>query len=199
MPRQFNIRRSLFAAICAVAMVSGCAHLDVGPTPPPGSPTPTGTASSSPGLCNTTQEPSTTLVIAMSSSITATTDPPYGTINGYTDAAGGSQTASVINAKTTDIIQFVNVDANPIDHSAVGFPNAKSFPNVPYTFQSASQTPQGTAISTSQSWSTGLIPSQGGSGCYSQPFTIPSTGTYYLGDYTYYNLTNMRDVVVVTQ
>ncbi|MBC5801872.1 MAG: hypothetical protein GIX03_02425 [Candidatus Eremiobacteraeota bacterium] len=198
MPQELYTQRLLFAAICTVAMVSGCAHLQVGPSPP-ASPTPTATATNSPGICNTTQAPNTTLVTAMSSSITATTDPTYGTINGYTDAAGGSQTASVINAKTTDVIQFVNVDSNSINHSAVGFPNAKAFPSVPYTFQSASQTPQGTAISTSQTWSTGLIASQGGSGCYSQAFTVPSTGTYYFGDYNYYNLTNMRDVIVVTQ
>ncbi|MBC5806511.1 MAG: hypothetical protein GIW96_09910 [Candidatus Eremiobacteraeota bacterium] len=137
-------------------------------------------------------------MIATSLSITATADPTYGTINGFTDAASGSQAGSVVGARTSDIIQFVNVDPSPLNHSAVGFPNATSFPSVPYAFQSAAQLPRATAISTSQSRSTGLIPSQGGSGCYSQQFTVPSIGTYYFGDYSHYNLTNMRDVIVVT-
>lgn len=179
------------------AIISGCARVAVGPSPP-ASPTPTATATGSPGICNTTQAPNTTVVIAMSSSITATADHTYGTINGYTDAASGSQTGSIIDTRTSDIIQFVNVEPSPVNHSAVGFPNATSFPSVPYAFQSAAQLPQATAISTSQSWSTGLVPSQGGSGCYSQQFTVPSIGTYYFGDYSYYNLTNMRDVIVVT-
>jgi len=128
----------------------------------------------------------------MSSSITATADHTYGTINGYTDAASGSQTGSIIDTRTSDIIQFVNVEPSPVNHSAVGFPNATSFPSVPYAFQSAAQLPQATAISTSQSWSTGLVPSQGGSGCYSQQFTVPSIGTYYFGDYSYYNLASFE-------
>jgi hypothetical protein len=39
--------------------------------------------------------------------------------------------------------------------------------------------------------------SQPGIACFSQTFTL-TVGTFYFGDYDYYNLTNMRDVLVVT-
>lgn len=171
-----------------------------GPTPSSGpTPTPGPTAS---GNC-AGQASNTTVIVVMSLSVAPTTDPKYGVINGYTTADRTTGTygniATVINVKTTDVIQFANGDygSTPIYHSAVNFPNATSFPAVPYSFPSSTQQPIGTQITQSQ-WSTGQIPEVSSvAACFSQTFTLPSTGTYYFGDYNYYNQSNMRDVIVV--
>jgi hypothetical protein len=185
------------------AGVLGCAHLptysSVGPTPTPSAtasvgPTPTG----SPAPC-ATQAPSATVVVVISSTITAVAVPIYGTINGYTtlnpDGSFGN-VATVINAKPSDIIQFVNGENSgptTILHSAVGFPGAVSFPAPPYTFPAGTSQPLGSAISSLQ-WSTGRLQPLA---CFSQTFTV-SPGTYFFGDLDYYNLTNTRDVIVVS-
>jgi len=197
--------RAAFVALALLALAlcgAGCAHLDVtvGPTAPP-SPTPTPTGS--PGGCNN-QASNTTVIIAMALAIAPTTDPTYGIINGYTtvdiNTGNFSNVASVITAHTSDVVQFANAEiaSTPILHSAVNFPSANSFPATPYTFPSAAQQPLGTQISQSQ-WSTGPIQSSGlGGVCFSQAFTISTAGKYYFGDLTYYNLSNMRDVLVVS-
>lgn len=134
----------------------------------------------------------------MSSSITAANVAPYEVINGYVrlnpDGSFGN-VAAVINAKTTDIIQFVNGENTgpaTILHSAAGF-MISSFPSVPYSFPTALQQQTGNAITSSGAWSTGRLSPI----CYSQPLTA-APGTYYFGDLDYYNLDNMRDVVVVS-
>ena len=33
--------------------------------------------------------------------------------------------------------------------------------------------------------------------CYSQTFSLTAAGSYYFGDYDYYNLSNVRDVLIV--
>jgi hypothetical protein len=134
----------------------------------------------------------------MSSNITAANVAPYGTLNGYTtlnsDGTFGN-VSTVINATITDIIQFVNGEDSgptPILHSAAGF-SGSLFPPIPYSFPSSVQTAVGNAITSSGAWSTGRLNSI----CFSQPFTV-AAGTYYFGDLDYYNLTNMRDVIVVS-
>jgi hypothetical protein len=131
-----------------------------------------------------------------------TTAPGYGAINGYVEAASDGTfglTAQVLSLHTSDIVQFVNVDdyggASVIYHSAVNFPGATAFPTPPYSFAPADQQAQGTVIS-SAPWSTGLLGAPGVV-CYSQPFSL-TTGTYYFGDYDFYNsLDSLRDVMTV--
>jgi hypothetical protein len=136
----------------------------------------------------------------MSSSIAATNDPTYGPIFGYglTDSTGTpAATTSAIIVKPNDVVQFYNAElslSGP-NHSAVGFPTA-AFPSVPYTFPAAAATQTGTTFSSG--WSTGRIPDVGTGVCFSQAFTVPSSGTYYFGDIDFYNLTNFRDVIVVS-
>ncbi len=198
-------RLALVGVMIAGGIATGCAHLPAsglpGPTPSPSeSSTPTPLPSGS-GSC-TTQASNTTVTIVMSAGVAATPDPRFGVISGYTTLSSTgtfSNVATVITAHPTDIVQFANIEAGatPIFHSAVGFPGA-SFPPVPYTFPAAAQRPVGTAI-TSALWSTGRVapsPDGGVSFCFSQQFTLQN-GTWYFGDLDYYNLANMRDVIVV--
>jgi len=55
-----------------------------------------------------------------------------------------------------------------------------------------------TGTTLSSGWSTGRIPINGVGICFSQAFTLPFSGTYYFGDLDFYNLTNMRDVIVIS-
>lgn len=194
------LRLTPLAWLLAVAVL-GCAHLPNYALPGPGftsTPTPTPGPTSTPSSC-ATQAPNATVIIVISSSITAAVAPIYGTINGYTtlnsDGTFGN-VATVISAKPTDVVQFVNGETtgpNTIFHSAVSFPNATSFPPAPYTFPASAAQPIGNAVSSLQ-WSTGRLSPLP---CFSQPFVV-SSGTYYYGDLDYYNLTNMRDVIVVS-
>jgi len=189
------------AWISAIALL-GCArlpHYGVVPDPLPSGalPTPTPGSSATPSAC-ATQAPTATVIIVISSSITASNVAPYGGINGYTvlnpDGSFGN-VATVINARTSDIIQFANGESGgpaSILHSAAGFPTA-AFPPVPYDFPTAAQQQAGNAITNGGTWSTGRL----GSLCFSQPLTA-APGTYYFGDLDYYNLENMRDVIVVS-
>ncbi len=77
----------------------------------------------------------------------------------------------------------------------MGFSSA-AFPAVPYAFPSADASQIGTAIGTT--WSTGRIPINGVGICFSQTFTVPSSGVFAFGDLDFYNLNNMRDVIVVS-
>lgn len=188
-------------ALVGSAAALGCAHLPsyaVSPTPTPGgTATPTPGPSSTPSNC-ATQAPTTTVVVVISSSITAASVAPYGAINGYIrlnpDGSFGN-VAAVISTHTTDIIQFVNGENTgpaTIVHSAAGFSTA-SFPAIPFTFPAILQAQVGNAITNSGSWSSGRLNPI----CFSQPLTA-SPGTYYFGDLDYYNLSNMRDVIVVS-
>jgi hypothetical protein len=146
----------------------------------------------------------------MTSTATATMDPTYGTINGYTDQYVGGQPASIANViqvTSSAIIQFVNLEPLPpspspsatpqlIDHSAAGLPTA--FPSPTYTFPPEELNPLGTEVS-SLPWSTGQVTQDPVLICYSQPLTLPvGPGTYAFGDLTYFGLSNTRDVIVVS-
>ncbi len=156
-----------------------------------------GTGSSS-GTCGA--QASNVVYIAMSSTITASSDPTYGTVSGYSlaDANGNATTTtSPLLLKPNDVVQFYNAEpaAAAPSHSAVGFSIA-SFPTVPYTFPAADASAIGTTIGTN--WSTGRIPINGVGICFSQTFIVPSSGVFFFGDLDFYNLTNMRDVIVVS-
>ncbi len=189
-----------------VISLAGCANLPkttsttVAVASPEASATPSASPSSSPspGACGA--QVTNAVYVAISSTITATNDPTYGAIFGYalTDSNGNAATTTTpLVLRPNDVVQFYNAEpaATAPSHSAVGFSTA-SFPAVPYAFPSADASAFATVIGAS--WSTGRIPINGVGICFSQAFTVPSSGVYYFGDLDYYNLTNMRDVIVVS-
>ena len=206
------------AAAALAVMAGGCAHIaDLTPVQTPtGSPSPGSSASASPspvpsstgvqGECNnTSSDPSTTLIVSISPDFPAAST-PYGDVFGYAaynpqGTATAPPAAQAIAAKTGAVLQFVNIDANPITHSAVAFPGATSFPAQPYSFPANALTPAGSSI-TSAFWSTGGLASFGfqvTTECYSQTFSLGQTGTYFFGDDPLYNsLSSFRGVLVVT-
>ena len=181
------------AVVAALLSVDGCANLPGGSSVV--APTPTPTASSV--ACLATASASAQIV-AISPLITATPDPTFGIIAGYGLVAAGNSNnvAAPIVVLPTATIQFFNNDdsSSQLRYSAVGIPGATSFPAATYTFPPSDVAEIGTQISKTAAWSTGLLGGQ----CYSQPFTIAGAGTYYFGDYTYYGLANLRDVIVAT-
>lgn len=200
----------------SIALAVGCAHPIPyglpGPTPSPAQsgspgPSPSPGASTSPIPCGSPAINATEF-IAMTSTATATMDPTYGAINGYTDQfIGGvpSSIANVIQVNSSAIIQFVNLEPLPqstpqiINHSAAALPTA--FPSPSYTFPPEELGPLGSQIST-QPWSTGPVTQDLSPFfliCYSQPFTLPTgPGVYPFGDLTYFGLSNARDVIAVS-
>ncbi len=187
------------AALAFVAALGGCAHLTYNNTPGTGTPTPSPTGSSGPTAvpCNST--PTTgAQIVAIWPQIAATSVPPYGTIYGYGLITSGQvgTVASVITLLPADVVQFFNNDSlgSTNTYSAVGIPNVSAFPAPSYTFPPAATSPTGTQINSTTSWSTGLLGPQ----CYSQAFTIAKAGTYFFGDYNYYSLVNLRDVLVAS-
>lgn len=195
-------------AVMVTALIAACAKLDLGggngPLP---TPTPSATGSATPGACNTPNSSANVVVVAMGNEITPTSAPKIGTINGYTVVENGSFStrAMLINQwlnggvltpiTSNNLLQFTNVDSGGAQHSAVGF-KGDSFPPTPYTFPTAAASPQATAVSTGSLWSTGRIDPPTYQQCYSQTFTLKA-GTYYFGDFDYYNLSNFRDVLTV--
>jgi hypothetical protein len=194
------VRPVPFAAVLAagsfLVAFAGCAHLQYGSTPYV-SPTPTGSVSPTQAPCIQTAT-ANAQIVAMSPLITPTIDPTYGLINGYglVTNGGSNNVAAPIVVKPTDVVQFFNNDqgSSQLRYSAVGIPSVTAFPGPTYTFPPSAVTQFGTQINGTQYWSTGLLAGQ----CYSQAFTISAPGTYYFGDYTYYGLGNVRDVIVAT-
>jgi hypothetical protein len=187
----------------SVVAGAGCYHIKGGAIPnPSGGPTTSPTITPLPGSCGTLQT-STTQIIDVSPGIVPTHNPTFGNMQGYgLDPGTGfpAQTAGPVNLRPADLIQFVNVDVT-ISDSAVGFGTTK-FPAYPYTFPPGTQNPIGKAIGSSQ-WSTGRIQPVNSLGtfCYSQQFTLPSSGTVaYFGDFDNFNLTfgSFRGVIVVS-
>lgn len=214
--RASRVRSRGATVACGALAIAGCAHLTYGggpvaPTPASGSgspvaspiaaPAPTATPTSGslvPQTC-ATQSPGATAFVAMGGAISATSVAPYGTIFGYavaTSIATLPNVAAPIALRASDVVQFVNVESGaptPIAHSAVGFPGATAFPPVPVVFPVSLEQPTGTTIAPN-AWSTGTIAPQ----CFSREFAL-SPGTYYFGDLSLYNLTNFRNVVVVSR
>lgn len=208
------MKRNLWILLVLAAALTACGKLNLGGGGG-NNPSPTPSASSSPTLPPTacmTPNPNASgnlVVVDMSSSIAATSAPTYGPIAGYAVVTSYTPptTASLINSwvngsgktmsiTTKNILQFVNGDSSEI-HSAVGFPG-DSFPAQPYKFTKAQQSPSpNTTIGASGGWWSGLIPASVSNVCYSQTFTLKA-GTYYFGDYSYYNTaTSYRDVLIV--
>lgn len=202
-----------FASLTAVtvALAVGCAHpLQLAVPDPrgsstPGGPNPSPGASGSPVPCGS-PDPNVFEFIAMTSTATATNDPNYGVINGYTDQyidGVPAQVANVITVPSSTVTQFANLEPLPfqppeIVHSAAALPTA--FPSPSYTFPPNEEVPLGTVIS-NLPWSTGPVGQDliNFNICYSQTFTLPARpGVYAFGDLTYFGLSNMRDVVVVS-
>lgn len=202
----------LGASICGV-LLSNCTNpygSGGGGGGVPTTPTPSASPTFSPGPCGTpnTSDPNLVMV-GMASAFTVVTVAPYGKIAGYAvvDPSGASpapQTAGVINTTVSgapitsqNTLQFTNLE-NPgaIVHSAFGF-TANTFPRTPYAFPSPVPSPTATAIVPNAKWFTGVIPSLAVAECYSQTFSL-TPGTYYFGDYNYYNETTFEDVLVVS-
>jgi hypothetical protein len=201
----------LVAAGCA-AMLADCGKLDtaggsnaIPTTSPSGSPSP------SPGPCATMDAGNPNLVVvAMAGGISPVTVAPYPSQFGYgvsdtsldipsqaqtidITAYGGSTPITTINT-----IQFFNAE-NPGSttlHSAYGF-KGDAFPGQ-YAFPSPAPSPTGTSIAPNVNWFTGRLATEDNLGdtCFSPEFKL-SAGTYYFGDYDYYNSTNFRGVLVV--
>jgi hypothetical protein len=171
----------------------GCAHLTYGSVAPAPAPSPTATQAA----C--IQSPAANAqIVAISPQITPTTDPTYGLISGYGLVVNGSagNVAAPIVVTPSSTVQFFDDDqlGSQLRYSAVGIPGVSAFPSPSFTFPPSAVTAAGTQINATSTWSTGLMGAQ----CYSQTFTIAGSGTYYFGDYTYYSLGNIRDVIVAT-
>jgi hypothetical protein len=184
---------ALFAAL------GGCAHITYSSPPMTPTPTPTPTPSTAPSSAPCRSANPGAQIIAITPQITATLDPAYGLINGYdlVQNYNVSNVAAVVALLPADTVQFFNNDASTSDlrYSAVGIPQVTAFPNpLTFIFPVAAAQPIGAQINSGTSWSTGLLAGQ----CYSQVFTIAAKGTYYFGDYTYYSLANIRDVLLVS-
>lgn len=199
-----------FVVLCA-SVVAGCKGLgDISATgsPAPGSATPSPTPSTSPAPCNT-MNPAANVVVGMGSQFAAiTSSSPYPSVAGYAvgNGTGGyGYVATIVNHTTSgatiavgDVVQFANVETvSYATHSAVSLPGDK-FPMIPYPFPTAAAKPENHTIGNGN-WSTGLVPpNTTGTNCYSQSFTIEKSGTYYFGDYQFYNTaTSFRDILVV--
>jgi hypothetical protein len=205
-----------WAALALLASVAACTKLDLGsgngtsPTPFP-SVTTSPTTGPTPNACNTPSTIANTVIVAMGNLIGPVSIAPYGTINGYAVVENNQfpLQATLINQwmtgsgvtqpiTTKNVLQFVNVDTAGSVHSAVGF-QGKEFPPTPYTFPTADVGPVGSTIGSKTAWSTGRVEAVGASvaQCYSQTFALTAAGNYYFGDYDYYNLSNVRDVLIV--
>jgi hypothetical protein len=197
-----------FLALMAASSIVACTKLDLGggsgPIPTPSS---SPTNSPAPGICNTPNPSASVVEVAMGNEIAPTSAPKYGAINGYAVVENGSfpARAELINQwlnqgvvspiTSNNLLQFANVDEAGADHSAVGFKGSR-FPPEPYTFPSAAASPVATAVSTGTLWSTGRVAPPVYQQCYSQTFIL-QPGVYYFGDLDFYNLSNMRDVLIV--
>jgi hypothetical protein len=179
-----------------VAGVGGCAHLQGGSVPVV-TPTPSVTSTPSAAPCVLTPA-ANAQIVAMSPLITPVNDPTYGIIAGYGLVVNGSVAnyAAPIVVTPSSTVQFFDNDetGSQLRYSAVGIPGVTAFPSPSFTFPPAATAQTGSVINGTTTWSTGLLAGQ----CYSQPFTINAAGTYFFGDYNYYGLGNIRDVIVAT-
>ena len=193
--RILQLASALAASACFLA-VDGCAHL-TGGSVLSATPTPTASATGISAACTETAA-ANTQIVAISPLITPAIDPVYGLISGYGLATTGSSgnVATTIVVAPGATVQFFNNDqsSSQLRYSAVGIPGVTAFPGPTYTFPPSAVTQTVSQINATSTWSTGLLPGQ----CYSQVFTVSGTGAFFFGDYTYYALGNIRDVIVST-
>lgn len=196
---------AIIALALGASACSGANYNVISAATPSATPSPAATGSPLPTACGPAMPGS--ILIAVGSYIVPQVppDPTYGTVSGYalSDANGNyALVARPIILKPNDVVQFVNVDpalaggAPGTSHSASGL-QAESFP-VPHAFAASAASPAGTSIDNSSAWSTGGLSGISTALCYSQRLQLPTSGAYYFGDFTYYNLTNMRDVIVIS-
>ncbi len=187
---------ALVAGASLVTGIGGCAHLTSG-SGPVVTPTPVMSPTPSAAPCLGVAAPGAQIV-AMSPLITPVNDPTYGIIAGYGLVVGGavSNFATPIVVTPSSTVQFFDNDqsGSQLRYSAVGIPQVTAFPSPSFTFPPSASTQTGSVITNATTWSTGLLGGQ----CYSQVFTIAAAGTYYFGDYNYYGLGNIRDVIIAT-
>ena len=216
--RTFFTMRRTFCTVAFAASASACSHADFDPAPiatgatPTSSasagtsPTPTASATIAPTATCGTPAPGA-VFIAMGSYIEpASPASTYGTVYGYSLVDSGGNyplQSSPIVLRPGDTVQFTNVDPptssgeNGISHSAAGL-QSSAFPPTPHAFPTGAFVATAATFSDSTIWSTGEVPSESSSLCYSQSFVVPASGTYYFGDLDFYNSVNMRDVIVVS-
>jgi hypothetical protein len=191
--RLLPLAPTVLAGACLMA-AGGCAHLTTGS----GAvvvPTPAASASPTAAPCNAQASAGAALVV-VSPLITPIVDPTYGLISGYGPVTNGNanNVAAPILVTPSSTVQFFNNDVSnsQLRYSAVGIPGVNAFPAPTYTFPPSAIAQTGTQINGTTVWYTGLLGGQ----CYSQIFTVAGVGTYYFGDFTYYGLANVRDVIV---
>jgi hypothetical protein len=194
--RLLPVALALTAGTSLIVAMGGCAHPQYGSVPSV-TPTPVVTATPSAAPCVLTPTVGAQIV-AISPLITQVTDPTFGIVGGYGLVVNGNvgNTSAPIYVTPSSTIQFFDNDqtGSQLRYSAVGIPGVSAFPAPTYTFPPAAINQTGTAITNASTWSTGLLAGQ----CYSQPLTIAGSGTYFFGDYNYYALGNLRDVIVAT-
>jgi hypothetical protein len=194
--RFLPVALALTAGASIVAAIGGCAHPPYGSMPSV-TPTPVVTATPSAAPCVLTPTVGAQIV-AISPLITPVTDPAFGVVGGYGLVVNGSvgNTSAPIYVTPASTLQFFDNDqtGSQLRYSAVGIPGVTAFPAPSFTFPPSAVNPTGTAITNASTWSTGLLAGQ----CYSQAFTINGAGTYFFGDYTYFGIANLRDVIVAT-
>lgn len=194
-----TLRRPALALVLGASFLAagGCAANLKSGSSVPTVPTAAPSATASTAACTQTAS-ANVQIVAISPLVTPTTDPTYGVIAGYGLVASGNSNnvAAPVLVTTTQSIQFFNNDesGSQLRYSAVGIPAVTSFPAPTYTFPPSTIVPLGTQINRTTAWSTGLLGGQ----CYSQAFTIAAPGVYYFGDYNYYGLANLRDVIVAS-
>ncbi len=175
------------------------------PSPLPSGASPAPSSSPNPAYCTRQSKDSTTTIVVSISPDFQASSSQYGPLFGYavydpTSSPTIPTSAAPITAGSTDVIQFVNIDSNTTNHSAVLFTGATGFPGIPYTFPAnALPSSVGTSIGPAF-WSTGELASFGSSSqeiCWSQPLPISAGGTYYFGDDPLYNsISSFRGVIV---
>jgi hypothetical protein len=199
-----------FGLVFGTLAMQGCEKVGGPPVQPTASPTATATSSPAPGACQTPDTGNPNMVLVGIASGFAATTSTYGNIAGYAvvDPTGASpppssatvidHTVSGVPIKSTNVIQFANLEpsSSGLIHSAVGFAG-NAFPAKPYAFPSPQPSQIGSAVSTTLAWSTGLLGTPAQDICYSREFTL-SPGTYFFGDYNYYNITTFQGVLVVS-
>ena len=190
---------ALSAAIVVGCSAKGTSVPNPTPTPSP-SPTPTSTGA--------TPTPTPNYFVSLDYPVGATTDPTYGTINGYgllsapptSTPATTPAPSQVITVSANMTIVFLNFDRTSA-HTAslLGPANGMNWPGTFTNVNGASiSSPAGTAI-TSAEFSTGNIPATGGAPIFSLTYNTGAlTGMFYFGDFYDYQLNPpMRTVIII--
>lgn len=207
------LRPSAFVAAALASSLAACSSANYNPpvsampsNGPSPVPAPTATATNAPATaCGAPVAGAIFIAIGSYIEPSVSPDATIGTTYGYAlvDTSGNYPIQSTpIVVKPNDLVQFVNVDPPSAAggagnlHTATGLQSA-SFPPT-HVFPASAFAPLGTTFSNVALWSTGTIPAIADALCYSQPLAVPSSGTFYFGDASFYNTTNLRGALVVS-